>query len=209
MKTYEVEIYLDNLIGGIPNHPAMIVGWAQTALGRDAGWEQDAIDEVIRTVSKLRPALSETEKKSQNVNGFLRHPATGNLVVEGRTIGVAVRDAWVSATDAKTKGRGQKDEVPALFVPEEFIEIQVNGQPVTEAPIRERVVRSATPMGVVSAIGREEWVKGCTLAFTIHDPADLHDDLWTELLMIAEVKGLGACRSLGDGSFVVTKFEEV
>lgn len=202
---YQATINCKSLVGGIPSHPSILRGWLQTNLGeKKAAWPEGDVQVAVDFHSMFRGTLPEEEKKNKSVNGFLRDPKTGQLLVEGRVLGAALRQAYASTNGAKSFTKKEKDALPEIRVEEGLIPLFFSsGEPVLEAPIRERV--SHSPMTGAS-IAREEVLHDVLLSFTVSEPEDFECD-WADLWTMAELKGIGSCRSMGEGCFVVVEWE--
>lgn len=202
----------------------MIRGWLKTRL--ELG-DRDLEELARRTLTERYPdsfaSVDETidaimaSDAGPSVNGFKRHPDTGELVYEGRCMKAAIKE-WSNSAYPGTDWPG-KSEVASgfrkglmntlaerVFVPETFIGLGVKEPTAVE----ERIKHVNTPQGPRSAIGQVELVERPELVFTLH----VHDDFlpveaWARIWERGEEIGIGADRARSDGKFELLAFDRI
>ena len=134
-------------------------------------------DEALSVDDRLDAIMS--SEHAPSINGFLRDPDTGELVLEGRCVKAGLKE-WANSAypgvdwpgkTAVSKGfrKGLMSTLAErVFVAERFIGLGVKEPDL----VQERIKHVKTPQGPKSAVNRVELVDTPTLSFTLK----VHDD---------------------------------
>lgn len=205
-QTYDVNLLIDHLVGGVPSDPKVIEGWLKTKLGAEKedlvaemvaktmverGVEQDeAVDEVVATTK---------------LNGFKRDDF--GLYIEGRQAKAAIKEAANVCWPKRRWGPSSKGTrsfwAEHVFVVEDRLYLGVE----QASGVQQRFVSTWRGTG----IQYEEYVLDAKVEFALRTDADaktITRDDWAEMWVRAEQLGIGATRSQGYGRYVVTKWEQ-
>ena len=125
--TYEVEILLRDVVGGIPQNPDLIESWLKGQNKKMSKEERDKIKEAHELM--LADAIDEKMEKT----GIGFHKKDGQLCLEGRQVKAMLKEAANIIKDIAPIGKKDKGKdifgihqlkaraAEMLFVPEEFI----------------------------------------------------------------------------------------
>lgn len=207
---YRTSIIVGELHGGIPKHPDVAEAWIRTRLGEQS--DQQVADLVAQTMLEMGVSQEEAIEQAshlKNLNGFKRHPDTGELIIEGRQIKAMLKEAAniaVAGGHLNARGWGKTNKGLRSFLAEHiFVEERYVGLGVSEpTDIHQRFV--ATWKG--TGIQLEEYVSEAKLSFHVATDFDFPKDFWPTVWVIAEENGLGAARSMGFGTFEVVEWIE-
>lgn len=208
-RYWKVELAFRNRIyGGVPKSPEMIRAWLEAKLG--VSLETDAL--VEKTVKEMKADVDQEEKKGWT--GFKVND--DGLYIESRQVKAMIKEAagvlreklGISAFKARV---AERVFVAALTIP--LGRAEPDGA-------EERPIHVMTKEGPRTALKKADYVENCVLAFTLKvldapltttaAKNKVHPEAYLPLLLEwAEVGGLGADRSQGNGKFQVTRFEEV
>lgn len=219
---YDVELRVLRLAGGVPHNADVAEGWLKTKLasGDDLIRAQVA-ETMIETGSDLDEAV-ESVKASRHLVGFKRD-AMG-LFIEGRHIKAMLKENANSTWPKERWGSANKGSrgfvAEHVFCTDERVYLHAApeaGQDASDrvlgpddATVEQTFVSTFRGQG----IKLQEVVPECVVRFEIvtdYDfaggkPAERERDFWPTLWVGAQLNGLGANRSQGNGQFVVTRF---
>jgi len=167
-------------------------------------------------VDELADALMGTEA-APSINGFKRHPDTGELVYEGRCMKAAIKEFANSAYPGtewpgKEKvAKGFRKGLMSTLAERVFVREIYIGLGVKEPTgVEERVKHVMTPQGPRSSISRVEYVQQPTLEFHLRVRDDfLPWEAWARIWQVGEEIGIGADRGRSDGRFELLAFERL
>lgn len=222
--TYHVTLQcIDKLVGGVPSEESVIKGWLKARMDLDDRDLQELADQTMRdrfpdrqpSADELAEALMESDA-APSVNGFKRHPVTGELVYEGRCMKAAIKE-WANSAYPGTDWPGKRDVssgfrkglmstlVERVFVDEVYIGLGVK-EPTA---IEERIKHVMTPQGPRSSINRVEYVQEPSISFTLRVRDDfLPWSAWGRIWQAGEQIGIGADRGRSDGRFQLVAFDK-
>lgn len=204
------------ICGGIPSNERVAEGFIKTKLGDRDDQIRDGVAELMVergiTADEAAAALVDLTR----LNGFKRDPERGGqLYVGGYQLKACLKEAVSVAANAgriSTKNWGDADNKNyhkgvKAWLPEHVfvVENRLYLKGVTEPTgIAQRFVR--TNRGV-SGIQYEEYVEDCEIDCTVETDYDFDTEQWAAIWTTAEHMGLGATRSMGYGTFAVTRWE--
>lgn len=218
---YKTTIQINNwIMGGIPQRIDIIEGWLKKGLGIDA--EEELRERAKRTAIELFPGLVTAtmtyaqveeivnELAESHVNTFKRGP-TGVLYIEGRQVKAALKEAINVRYPKERVGHGKgakKFAEERVFVEEEVIPLGVS-----KPDGRHLFVGHVTDQrGERSTLTHYDYVVRPTLHFVVQvqsTAVEVMKDMWPYIWGTAEHIGLGALRSQGFGTFVVTEWKKL
>lgn len=205
-RRYLVSLHVSALAGGTPTDPKVAESWLKTKLGID---RDDLIrDEVAKTmiergVDSDMDSVVEEVVANKHLNGFKRDEA--GLYIEGRQVKAAIKEAanirWSKDRWGPSKKGTKSFFAEHVFVAEDRIYLRREGVPLTEADrVAQRFVHTFRGNG----IQYEEICEGVNLDFVVVTDHDFKPDQWAELWVTGQRQGVGASRSQGYGTYLVT-----
>lgn len=206
--TYDVEIRVFDLHGGIPSDQRTVEGWIRSKIADTDSRIRELVAETLieRGLDINKP--EDVEKALQEVaylkhlNGFKRDGDLG-LYIEGRQLKAMVREAANVAFPDRRWGptrKGTKSFIAEhFFIPEKKVYLD-RSEPddIWQGFVRSRYGSSFT---------FEEVCYDVDLNFTLKTDLDLAEKDWAELWLHAQDLGLGASRSQSFGQFKLTQFD--
>lgn len=216
---YEVTIYVEELVGGTPNNPNVAEGWLAKKLGVTADDQIRAAAVQVMVdlgITDLKEAI-EKVKKERVVNGFKMDE--NGLYLEGRCVKAAIREAVgvaVGAGKIEQRGWGKTNKWISGFVAEHIFVAQRRIYLGRTEPdgINQQFVHG--PKG--NSIKYEQYCTNVSLTFVVTTDIDFNGKdangkqeypFWPMLWTTGEKQGIGASRSQGFGTYVVTNWERV
>lgn len=211
--TYRATLDFKHLIvGGIPSDRSVIEGWIRSRMELGDAAIADLVAQTVEDRGVLSPdeavaAVMESELVP-SVNGFKRHPDTGELCIEGRIVKAALKE-WANSAypgtkfPGKVKVEGLRKGLMRYLAEAVIVDDLLIGLGVDEPDrIEERVKHVSTPQGPRSTITRVEVVERPMITFTLRVRDDfLPVDAWARIWSVGEGIGLGADRGRSDGQF--------
>jgi len=211
--TYRATLDFKHLIvGGIPSDRSVIEGWIRSRMELGDAAIADLVAQTVEDRGVLSPdeavaAVMESEL-APSVNGFKRHPDTGELCIEGRIVKAALKE-WANSAypgtkfPGKVKVEGLRKGLMRYLAEAVIVDDLLIGLGVDEPDrIEERVKHVSTPQGPRSTITRVEVVERPMITFTLRVRDDfLPVDAWARIWSVGEGIGLGADRGRSDGQF--------
>lgn len=219
--TYEGELRIAVLVGGIPKDADQIRAWLKARLEMGDAELQAVAEETIKemglnpddlmTPEKLDELVDDIMAKTVKGNGF-KQP-NGELVWEGRCLKAALKEAcnacypgvnpWPGRPNGIRKGLAsyfvERVEVVDRYLPLGRKKPDIEGE--------QRIKRVNGPQGKRSAINMVDICEDVTVSFTIKVLDDcIPEQLWSELWEYVETGGVGADRSRGDGRSELVSF---
>jgi hypothetical protein len=213
---FDGTINVQTLVGGVPSDPNIARGWIESKLKETSSdqriQELIALTMVERNVSQTEAVQIVNDLK--NLNGFKKGTENdtdhvGELYVEGRQLKAALKEAVSVAVAAgkleMTKwGNTRKwltNYFPEhVFVLEERLYLGVN----EPSGIFQQFVH--THRG--SSVQYQEYAENVSFDFTVITDHDFSDKDWAMIWTTGQYQGIGASRSQGYGTYVVTKWEK-
>lgn len=218
--TYRATLTFKHLIvGGIPSDKSVIAGWLRARMDLGDAAIADLVEQTVAERGVMTPDEAiETIMASDlapSVNGFKRHPDTGELCIEGRIVKAALKE-WANSAYPGVKFPGKANIeglrkglmrylAEAVTVEDILIPLGVT-QP---AMVEERVKHVMTPQGPRSSINRVEVVSQPTITFSLRVRDDfIPDEAWARIWVVGESIGIGADRGRSDGQFDLLTWEK-
>lgn len=218
-NTFETELRFRTLRGGIPSDPDVAAGWIRTKF-------TDTDDMVLEAVAKTMAdrgidenAAAEEVAKNKHLNGFVRHPADGQLCILGRHVKAALKEA-ASVRWPKHRNWGPSNKstlsyvAEHIFVPDGYIRLWTpDDEPVMEphdAP--QDFVHTFRGSGIkiteqlTDVVARFRIRADFDMPLVDNDP-EKHS--WGAIWVTGEQQGIGADRSQGYGTYEVTRFDPI
>ena len=213
------------IVGGIPSDRSVIAGWIRSRMDLGDAAIADLVEQTAAERGVLTPDeaidLVMASELAPSVNGFKRHPQTGELCIEGRIVKAALKE-WANsaypgsgwpgkeanpATKVLHKARGlMRYLAEALIVEDQLISLGVT----EPTEVEERIKHVMTPQGPRSSINRVEVVEQPTVTFTLRVRDDfLTPEAWARIWTVGEGIGLGSDRGRSDGQFDLVGWEKV
>lgn len=216
------------IVGGIPSDRSVIEGWIRSRM--DLG--DAALEELVAETAEQRGVLSPDEavaavmasELAPSVNGFKRHPVTGELCIEGRIVKAALKE-WANSAYPGKEFPGKKsiaaylnakgeEKSPLLkglmrYLAEAVIvdDLLISLGVTEPTAVEERVKHVSTRQGPRSTVVRVEVVERPTVTFTLRVRDDfLPQEAWARIWAVGEGIGLGADRGRSDGQFELTEW---
>ncbi|MCC5574541.1 hypothetical protein IMZ11_02660 [Microtetraspora sp. AC03309] len=235
--TYRVTLRcIDKLVGGIPSDESVIKGWLKSRMEIKDRDLDELTEQTLKerfpdrqpSADELADALLESDA-APSINGFKRHPTSGELVYEGRCMKAAIKE-WANSAYPGTEWPGKADVLKATskggekakggtfrkglmstLVERVFVDEIYIGLGVTEpTAVEERIKHVMTPQGPRSSINRVEYVQEPELSFTLRVRDDfLPMEAWGRIWQAGEQIGIGADRGRSDGRFELLAFDRV
>lgn len=208
---YRGEIVVEQLVGGIPQDPNKVEGWLRSKIEDDDLLLQELIVETLLEIGGDPDSPTDREKATKlaankrNLNGFKRDRATGELYVEGRQLKACIKEAaniqWATERWGPTRKGTKNFFAEHIFVVERRLPLGVT----EPTGVQQRFVHTFRGTG----IQLEEYVEEARFEFTIITDHVFKKDQWAYLWKTAEKQGIGATRSQGFGTFLVTGWDKL
>lgn len=203
------ELTVGTLVGGVPSDPKVAEGWIKTKMGQTS---DSAVQQLV-TQTMLDRGITDAEEavrianEYKNLNGFKRDAERG-LYIEGRQLKAALKEAvGVSVAAGKIEGRGWGKTNKGIlgFIAEHVFVLEDRLYlGVTEpSGVHQRFVHTYKGTG----IQYEEFVENACVEFTIVSDYDFKEQDWASIWLTGEKQGIGATRSMGYGTYEVTRWE--
>lgn len=211
---YSVTLRMDTLVGGTPADPAKLAAWIRTKFP-----DSTADSRIMQAITEVAVAIAQETGVApdrdvaveavvdKNLNVFKRDANSGELIIEGRQVKSMLKECvnirWPKNRWGPTNKGPRSWFSEHCFVLEDSIGLGI----YEPTRIQERFVHTWRGNG----ISRDEVAEGCELSFTMALDTDdvISQDMWGELFVTGEMNGLGAVRSQGYGTFVVTRFDKI
>jgi hypothetical protein len=226
------ELFLKQLLGGVPSDPRVVEGWLRTKLGIDKEQQiQRAVLEIVEKRGITKEEATAELAATQNLNGFYRtrcadclpegtvcgKPDAHQLYLEGRQLKAAIKEAAsVAVAAGRLEGRGWgKTNKGLLNFMAEHVMVDEDILPlwredgVTPVTSPDKVNQHFVNTRFGSAIQYQEMVQNCTLKFTIIADYDFTEKQWAQIWVGGEQQGLGASRSQSYGRYKVVRWDAV
>ncbi len=224
LSLYDCTIEFDNmLIGGTPKGVKMIEGWLRSKLGITDPMElrrrvmQTLVEQGAEIEVPEGDVADDLYEASIRVADQAAHEKTtgfkkngSGLYVEGRQVKAMLKEATNIAYAGKEKwgkGKGPKNFLAerVFVVPDEIL----LGRDEPDGT-HMQIGHITGPQGPRSTLGYHEYVERASCEFQVEVLDDaIKDNQWALIWVVAERNGLGALRSQGFGTFVVTRWERV
>lgn len=206
--TFEGQLHVNQIAGGIPTDPKVAEGWLRTKLAD----KDDVIREMVATTMVERGITAEEAAKLvdqyKHLNGFKRDDR--GLYIEGRQLKAALKEASsvaMAAGDLPSRGWGRTNKGLLSYVAEHVFVVEDRLYLGVDEPsgISQRFVHTFRGSG----IQYEEYVTDTVIDFTVISDHDFSDEEWAMIWLKGEQQGIGASRSQGFGRYSVTKWDRV
>ena len=214
---FEGTIHVDVIAGGIPTNPNVAEGWIRSKL-------ESTDDEIRRMVAETmvarglsaegevldKESIIEQVAALKTLNGFKRDDDYG-LYIEGRQLKAALKEAVqiaVATEKIRQKNWGVTKKWIKSYFPEHVHVYEDKLWLNTDKPtgINQRFV--TTTLGK-RAIQYEEYVENASFSFHVYSDHDFTDEEWAMLWLTGQAEGIGAARSAGFGTYVVTQWDRL
>jgi len=225
---YAGELEVGILAGGIPMDPNVVESWIRTKL-RDIRSETEIQQTIATTMAELglseEEAVKEASVKMVGMNGFKRDEAQTQLIIEGRQLKAALKEAVMVAVNAgklATSKWGNPDNAAYkkqikgwfpehFFVVQEYLPLFHRGDDGNLVPVtvHDGVTQKFVHTHRGDSISYEQFVKNAVVPFTVKSDYLMTEKDWAMIWLTGEMQGLGASRSQEYGRYVMTKWEQV
>lgn len=211
--TYKGERLLYTLVGGVPKDPDTIKSWLKARLEMGEVEIRAIADETIEamgwtqedlTTENLDKLVDEIAAKDTKGNSFKK--VGGGLVIEGRQIKAAIKEAANSLYPGTTKwpdypGNTRKGLSAYLVERVEVVDRYIPlGKEVPDIVGEQRIKHITGPQGKRSTINVVDVCEDVTISFTVKVLDDfIPNELWAEIWEYIDLGGIGADRARGDG----------
>jgi hypothetical protein len=202
--TFDGELTVGAVCGGIPSDPKKAEGWLRTKLAGTDDLIRQAVAEVMVERDIDADAAAEIVSTRKHLNGFKRDETTGVLYIEGRQLKAGIKEAANVRWPKERWGPSRKGTMS--YIAEHFF-IQEDRLPlgVTEpSGVNQRFVHTWKGSG----IQYEEYVADAKIRFTLATDVKFTPEQWALLWLTGEQQGIGATRSMGYGRYTVTRWEQ-
>jgi hypothetical protein len=228
---FEGELFLKQILGGVPSDPRVVEGWLRTKLGIDKEQQiQRAVLEIVEKRGITKEEATAELAATQNLNGFYRtrckdclgdgpicsKPDAHQLYIEGRQLKAALKEAAsvaVAAGRLDGRGWGKTNKGLLNFMAEHVMVVEdhldlwrEDGSPVTSP---DKVNQHFVNTRFGSAIQYQEMVQRAVIKFTVISDYDFTEKQWAQIWVGGEQQGLGASRSQTYGRYTVTRWDRV
>ena len=222
---YQGELKVGILAGGIPQDPNVVESWIKTKL-RDIRSDAEIQDVIATTMAELgldeEAAIEKASTQMVGVNGFKRTPpGTGQLIIEGRQLKAAMKEAVMVAANAGKLATGKwgnpdnasfKKQIKGwfpehFFITEEYLPIfHEDGSPVMD---HDGTTQKFVHTHRGDSISYEQFVKNAVIPFTLKADFEMKEKDWAMIWLTGEMQGVGASRSQEYGRYEITKWDQV
>jgi hypothetical protein len=209
---FHIELLVHELHGGTPRNPDVVRSWLIAKAGyTDEREIEDEIDRIfaIGKASSEKELAEEATKgiRDRQVSGFKRDGR--GLYLEGRHLKACIKEAVSVARAADklpakfgTTGKGVIGfAAEHIMVPED--KLYLGRTEHDELHTRFTKTRFGTGITV------EEVCFEAKLGATVKSDYNFSQEEWAMIWLTAEAQGIGASRSQGFGTFVVTDWQEI
>jgi hypothetical protein len=209
-------IRVKTLVGGVPSDPNVAKGWIESKL-KETSTDQRIQELIAQTVVERNVTQAEAVRiinDLKNLNGFKKGTAEdvgheGELYVEGRQLKAALKEAVSVAVAAgkldKTKWGATSKWLTNYFPEHVFVREERLYLGVQEPTgVFQQFVHTFRG----SSIQYQEYVENAEFDFTVVTDHDFSDEDWAMIMTTGQYQGIGASRSQGYGTYVVTKWEK-
>lgn len=219
--TYRAQLQINDwVMGGIPQKVELIEGWLRKGMGVESAEElrQQALkvmielfpEQVTPGMTYEQAILVTKDLAEQHTNSFKRSP-NGYLYIEGRQIKAMLKEAINIRFPKERVGHGKgakKFSEERVFIEPDHISLGVK-----EPSGRHLFVGHVSDQrGERSTLTNYDFVKQPKINFLVKiqsTAVEVLEPLWPLIWITAEKNGLGALRSQGFGTFVVTAWDRV
>jgi hypothetical protein len=200
---YAVTIVLKGrLCGGIPKNKDLIGDWIRAKTGFDDEKTAEQIENMEEHVE---------QKAEKSWNGFYQDER--GLCIECRCIKAMLKEcATVLKITEKKRGSKQLFQHAMLVKPIDSDDDVIPLGLKEPTGMMENVVHAIGPKGPQTALKRVDYVEGVTISFRIFvlktaaaETRHIGEEQIRQILCLAQDDGLGADRSQGKGTFIVTR----
>lgn len=218
---YTAELVATNLWGATPSDPNVAEGWLRTKMKASDDVLRQMVYEVMLEREMSEAEAVEALDRDKHLLGFRRDPERGGeLYLEGRCLKAGLKEAVsVAANEGKIKqGRawggsdvsvkkGLLSWFPEhVFVVEDRVYLGVKEPDAIDQSFIHKVLPGKGP---TSSIQYNERIDEATLSFTVETDHNFAPEEWAMIWTTGERQGLGAGRSQGHGTYVVTRWEQI
>lgn len=202
---YAVTLEVDTLVGGTPSDPKVCEGWLRSKIEESDETIRRMVAETMVERGITAEQAAEEVSRLKHLNGFKRDEVTGELYIEGRQVKAMLKEAacirWPDKRWGPTRKGTKSFFAEHVFVPEKRIGLGVK----EPSDVTQRFVHVFRGNG----IALDEIVRDAQVAFTVLTDHTFSEEEWAHLWLTGEQNGVGACRSQGYGTFVVTQWEPI
>lgn len=216
---FRAEFRISQLVGGIPTDPKVAEGWLRSKLQESDERIRQMVAEVMVERGVSMDEATGIVNEQKNLNGF-KHLPSGQLIIEGRQVKAALKEAVSVAVAAKKidmTGWGATRKWLTNFLPEHVFILE-DKIPLYHAGETkdDDWVEVMAPDGINqqfvhtrhgSSIQYQEYVTQAHLGFEVISDYKFSRKDWAMLWTTGERNGLGASRSQGYGTYSVIKWD--
>lgn len=200
-------LHVGILLGGIPSDDKVAENWLKAKLVPD---DDEALRKAVAETMLERGITADEAVKIvadlKTLNGFKRDD--DGLYYEGRQLKAALKEAVsiaVAAGKVDLRGWGQTRKFLTSYFPEHVFVAEERLHVGRTQP--DGVQRQFVHSRYGSSIAHSEFVKGVDIHFTVVTDHSFKPDDWAMIWSTGEQNGIGAGRSMGFGTYEVTRWE--
>ena len=202
-------VHVDILLGGVPSDEKVVENWLKAKLVPD---NDEALRKVVAETMLERNVTADEAVKIvadlKTLNGFKSDDK--GLYYEGRQLKAALKEAVsvaVAAGKLDLRGWGTTRKFLTSYFPEHVFVAEERLYVGREQP--DGVHRQFVHSRYGSSIAHSEYVQDVDIAFTVVTDHNFKPDEWAMIWLTGEQNGLGAGRSMGFGTYEVTRWEQI
>lgn len=202
-------LHVGMILGGVPSDPKVAEGYIKTKLGLDS---EQLIQQAVAQMMVDRGITTDEAvvlvNDARSLNGFKRDEH--GLYIEGRQLKAALKEACSVAVAAgkippDKYGKTRKNALGYLAEHVFVLQERLHLGAFEPTGIIQRFVH--TWRG--DSIKYEEYVEDAKIDFTVEADEDYPESFWANVWLCGERQGIGATRSMGYGTYTVTRWDRI
>jgi hypothetical protein len=207
---FEGTIQVSTLMAGIPADEHKAEAWLKSRVldpDKDTGLMR-AVAETMAELGIDKDAALQRVNDLRNLCAFRRD--SKGLYIAGAHLKAALKESVsiaIASRKIDVKGWGETKKWITNFFPEHVFVIEDKLRLGKTEP--DGIHQSFPKSRFGSSIQYNEYVLDTDISFTVETDFEFTEDFWAMLWTTGERNGLGAMRSQGYGTYVVTKWEPV
>ena len=207
-------LHVGTLLGGVPSNDKVAEGWLRTKIQADDDIIRKMVAETMIDRGVTADEALKIVNEMKNLNGFKRD--SKGLYYEGRCLKAAIKEAVsiaIGAGKIEQRGWGTTRKFLTNFLPEhvfmgeEKLHLRHGDAYLAEADgVRQQFVHSPR---YGASITYSEYATEVDLDFTVVTDHDFSEKDWAMIWLTGQRNGIGAARSMGFGTYEVTRWDRI